>query len=317
MSGDKAFKSPLLGRNETATGLVTKEYTITTESKKKFSFWRVATSEAKPTDSPKPCMIWVHGGGFIERSFKMKDVLLESFNRDLISRLGDQPLDESGCVLLYVEYDLAQEAPFPAALEEVLATYKYAQEKSRDLGILWYKICMTGVSAGGNLAWAATHMAIDSGLYPPCGLMLFYPMLDPDTQWKDKQGEKSDEDMKFLNKGWDTYLGESRKSGKRSKYTDLLKLPKEDLEKLPEIYMDVGGSDYFTEEVKKARDRMVPLGVGIASRIWKDWPHTFERDIYRDKSKRDELKEVWKIRRMFLGVVWAREMEGSKFCNCY
>ncbi|KAH8761516.1 hypothetical protein F5883DRAFT_646977 [Diaporthe sp. PMI_573] len=45
-----------------------------------------------------------------------------------------------------------------------------------------------GISAGANLAWAATYIALDRGLPGLCGLVAIYPMLDPDTRWDKHEG---------------------------------------------------------------------------------------------------------------------------------
>ncbi|KAH8758054.1 Alpha/Beta hydrolase protein, partial [Diaporthe sp. PMI_573] len=122
-----------------------------------------------------------------------------------------------------------------------------------ELDILEDKICIMGMGAGANLAWAATYIALDRGLPGLCGLVAIYPMLDPDTRWDKHEGATQQGEKDTLRCGSDTYL--SRLQGlpaEQQKYARLLLLSAEDLGRLPPTYLDVGSHDYFKEEVLRA-----------------------------------------------------------------
>ncbi len=218
---------------EPAPGLTRREHKIKSKDGTEISLWRIASS-ASPEGTPQPALIYAHGGAFILRNIDISTVDLARFNTHLTHRLGPDALHTLGCVMLSVSYRLATESPFPAPAEDVCAAYEYAREHADDLGILADEICIMGVSAGGNLAWAATHMALDQGLPAPCGLMALYPMLDPDTTWGKFKLLVGLGATSILRRGWDKYLaGLSHVPEPQQKYARLLQLPREDLAKLP------------------------------------------------------------------------------------
>jgi acetyl esterase len=81
-------------------------------------------------------------------------------------------------ILVWVEYRLAPEAPFPAAYEDTLAAWRWVQENYRELGADPARIMIGGDSAGGNLAAAAAlRLRSDMGIQPWRQILL-YPCLD-------------------------------------------------------------------------------------------------------------------------------------------
>ena len=226
---------------------------------------------------------------------------MDKFNSTLVSRLGPDPLHEVGCVLLYVSYRIATEKPFPAPVEDVCAAYDYALTHADELGILEDRICIMGISAGANLAWAATSMAGDGGLPGPCGLVAIYPMLDPDTTWDKHEGDTQQQEKDTLRRGWDMYL--SRLQGlpaEQQKYAKLLQLSPEDLDRLPPTYLDVGSHDYFKEEVSQAVEMLKDGNVKVTAEVLEGMPHGFESRLYKQDPGNGVLQMAWGARRLFL-----------------
>ena len=112
-----------------------------------------------PTEEKtKACLLFCHGGGY---AFPAAPYHYE------LARIYAERL---GCRVLFPDYRLAPEHPFPAAPEDCFAAYR------RLLGLAdGSPVAVCGDSAGGTLSMAVTLMAIDRGLPVPCAQLLTYP----------------------------------------------------------------------------------------------------------------------------------------------
>ena len=113
-----------------------------------------------------PLFVYFHGGGFVLGDAAGYEGQNARFARDI------------GCAVLFPEYRLAPEHPFPAAFFDALATLNWVQGHAESLGINTARIAVGGDSAGGNLA-ANMAVAARDGKIPPLALqVLFYPVTD-------------------------------------------------------------------------------------------------------------------------------------------
>jgi len=127
--------------------------------------------EVEPTVSVERLIIHVHAGGFIAMTSRSHQNYIR-----LWATTTQTPI-------LCVDYRLAPEFPFPAALDDVWQTYVWVlQHAERYLGINPAKIVLTGDSAGGNLAMGCVIKAIEMGVRLPDGLLLNFPALN---MWKE------------------------------------------------------------------------------------------------------------------------------------
>ncbi len=113
-------------------------------------------------------IIYYHGGGFVFGNIESYDNLCR-----LIS-------SESKLKLISIEYRLAPENKFPAALDDAFDSFHYINEHRNEFGIKG-KICVAGDSAGANLAAALSLKSRDNNLKIPDLQVLFYPSLAPDN----------------------------------------------------------------------------------------------------------------------------------------
>jgi acetyl esterase len=91
-------------------------------------------------DLPMPALIWFHGGGGVLG----RAAQFEAVARDLASN--------AGCMVVSVDYRLAPENPFPAAVQDAVAVTQWVLGEGDAIGIDSGRVAVGGDSAGGNLA---------------------------------------------------------------------------------------------------------------------------------------------------------------------
>jgi acetyl esterase len=101
---------------------------------------RLRIYDPQATASPKPALIYLHGGGWT------------LFSIDTHDRVMREYAHRAGVVVVGVDYALAPEAPFPAALEQVVEVVRWLARGGGGPGIDSRKIAIGGDSAGGNLS---------------------------------------------------------------------------------------------------------------------------------------------------------------------
>lgn len=122
----------------------------------------------RPSDARDlPLIVFIHGGGFVICNIDMYDDLCKFLAKD------------SGCAVASVDYRLAPEAPFPAALEDCYAALAWLATRGAELGVDTTRMAVAGDSAGGNLAAATSILARDRKGPALRYQGLMYPCLDP------------------------------------------------------------------------------------------------------------------------------------------
>lgn len=116
--------------------------------------------------SQHPGLVYFHGGGFVLGTLDSADRAC----RDLANL--------AGYVVVSVDYRLAPEHPFPAAVEDAYAAAKYVIEHDSEFGMDASRVAVGGESAGGNLA-AVTALKCRQDAGPPLTFqLLIYPQVD-------------------------------------------------------------------------------------------------------------------------------------------
>ena len=117
-------------------------------------------------EAPFGGLVYFHGGGFVIGSIETHDGLCRML------------ANAAGVVVASVDYRLAPEHKYPAAVEDAYAATCWIVEHARRFGIDRNRIAVGGDSAGGNLAAAATLMARDRGGPALAFQLLLYPVTD-------------------------------------------------------------------------------------------------------------------------------------------
>jgi acetyl esterase len=121
---------------------------------------------APRAESPLPCLLFLHGGGWVLGN-------LES-HEGICRRIAAM----AGCCVMAVDYRLAPEHPFPAAVEDSAAALHWLAKHAGSLGIDATRIAVGGDSAGGNLAAVLALMGRDGSLPRAMYQVLLYPVTD-------------------------------------------------------------------------------------------------------------------------------------------
>jgi acetyl esterase/lipase len=197
-------------------------------------------------DGPAPALLWIHGGGYVLGRAQQDDKLCRRFS------------DNLGITVASVEYRLAPEHPYPAALEDCYAVLKWlATLPAVDPA----RIAIGGASAGGGLAAALALLAHDRGEITPALQLLTYPMLDDRAVAQSAVARNyrlwNERSNRF---GWASYLGSADPA---------VAVParRADLSGLPPAWIGVGTLDLFYEEdldyAKRLKDAGVPCDVEV------------------------------------------------------
>ena len=112
-----------------------------------------------------PAILYFHGGGWVVGSLEGYDLAC----RYICAR--------SGCAVIAVDYRLAPEHKFPAALDDALAAFRWLSAGAISLGVDPARIIVAGDSAGATIATVLARLARHE-TPPPCLQWLFYPATD-------------------------------------------------------------------------------------------------------------------------------------------
>ncbi len=122
----------------------------------------------EPRGSSNALILYFHGGGFIFGDIELFDGVARTAAKN------------SGCKVLSVEYRLAPEHKFPAAVDDAYEAYLWVLKNTDMLGVAQDRIALAGDSAGANLSVVTGLRLKDNKVNLPRLETLFYPALGPD-----------------------------------------------------------------------------------------------------------------------------------------
>lgn len=117
-------------------------------------------------EKPMPVLVFYHGGGWVIGNLDSHDAVC----RQLANR--------AGCVVVSVDYRLAPENPFPAAVDDAYAAAAWAAENAGAYGGDGSRLAVGGDSAGGNLTAIVAQLARDRGGPALAFQLLIYPAVN-------------------------------------------------------------------------------------------------------------------------------------------
>ena len=202
-------------------------------------------------------LLFLHGGGF----------KLGSLHSDgeLAARLGRA----SGMRVLFPEYRLAPEHPFPAAVEDVLATWNWIR---KDQKVSAGSVAVAGASAGGGLAVALLVAARDAGEALPAAAVLMSPTVDL-TGSGVSMTERADQDPfstpEMLRQFARDYLAGA------DPRTALASPLFASLAGLPPLLVQVGTADVLLSDSERLAAAASDAGVDVTLKVGEGLPHVY------------------------------------------
>ena len=129
----------------------------------------VRTYRADGADGAKagaPGVVFFHGGGWVLGDLDSHDYICGS-----LALAAD-------CVVFAVDYRLAPEHPYPAAIDDCFAAFQSIVSRATEFGVNATRLAVAGDSAGGNLAAAVCQRNTRDGVAQACFQLLIYPATD-------------------------------------------------------------------------------------------------------------------------------------------
>ena len=114
----------------------------------------------------RPVVLYFHGGGWVQGDLET--------HHGLCALVASR----SGALAIALDYRLAPEHPFPAAVDDCVTAYRWLRAHARELGIDPARVAVAGDSAGGNLAAVVSQQAALAGEPVPACQVLIYPAVD-------------------------------------------------------------------------------------------------------------------------------------------
>ncbi|NRA08100.1 MAG: alpha/beta hydrolase [Myxococcales bacterium] len=202
-------------------------------------------------------LLYFHGGGYVIGSI--------ATHRGLVARIARV----AGIRGLVLDYRLAPEHPFPAAVEDATAAYRFLLEQ----GITPEGIAIGGDSAGGGLTFATLVALRDSGIPLPAAAIALSPWVDLEGTGE-SMSSKADADPMVGREGLlemaRLYLGEADPK------TPTAAPLHADLAGLPPLYVQVGTAETLLDDATRIAERARAAGVQIELEPFEDLVHVFQ-----------------------------------------
>ncbi|MFB8003240.1 alpha/beta hydrolase [Nocardia sp. NPDC056000] len=213
----------------------------------------------EPTKSVRPgTILYFHGGGFVSGSPETA----MSLTANLVTRTGFRAVS--------VDYRLAPEYPFPAAIEDTLDAYRALLDSGEDPSA----IAFAGDSAGGGLTITTCLAARDAGLPVPAAIVAFSPGLDA-TRTGDSMRTKAGIDPLFTRESLN-HNGAMYVAGQDPHQPLLSPAVLADLGGFPPLLLQAGSNEMLLDDSTRLAERARAAEVDVILDITADVPHVFQ-----------------------------------------
>jgi acetyl esterase/lipase len=218
-------------------------------------------------------LIFLHGGGYISGSLNS--------HRHMVAQAGR----EAGARTLALDYRHAPEHPFPAALDDAVAAYRFVLDTGTEPG----RIALCGESAGGGLAIATTLSLKAAGLPLPACLWCSSPWVDLALTGATLD-TKAEVDP-LIQRPYLAELASAYLHGTDPK-APLVSPLYADLAGLPPMLIEVGSAETLLDDAVRLADVAGAADVDVTLRIWPHMIHAWHLFFPELREGRQSLAEV-------------------------
>ena len=202
-------------------------------------------------------ILYLHGGGYCMGS--------PSSHRRLVAALSTA----AKARVLSLDYRLAPEHPYPAAVDDAVAAYRWLLAQ----GVPATRVAISGDSAGGGLTLATLLALRDAGdPLPAAGVPL--------SAWTDMEGTG---DTMKTKAGVDRMIQPDRLKETADWYANGADMHQPhmsplhgDYSGIPPLLMQVGGAEVLLDDSARVADRAKSAGVDVTLEVWDEMPHVFQ-----------------------------------------
>ncbi|OWY23776.1 alpha/beta hydrolase [Sphingobacteriales bacterium UPWRP_1] len=206
--------------------------------------------------SPKTAMLYLHGGGYAAGSVNTHKALIAKITK------------KAGIAALAIDYRLAPEHPFPAALQDAVASYEYLLQQ----GYLPQNICIAGDSAGGGLTLATLLYLKQNNRPLPATAVCISPWTDLAITGASVTG-KAHKDPLILGHVLSEWA--LRYAANEPTTHPLISPLYADLAGLPPILIQVGTDEVILDDSVRFAEKARQQGTDVTLQVWNDMIHVW------------------------------------------
>lgn len=210
---------------------------------------------------PLPTLIYFHGGGFVFGNLDTHDGLCR-----LIA-------NESGCRVIAVDYRLAPEHKYPAAVDDAVRATEWIAENASQLGVDANRLAVGGDSAGGALAAIVCQQARKKGGPEIDFQLLMFPVTQIGTETNSLREFAEGYFLETATLNW--FYNHYLPSGADDSDPRISPLSAESAKGLPRAYVTVAGFDPLHDEGVAYAEKLLDAGVSVTIVDYTDMVHDF------------------------------------------
>jgi monoterpene epsilon-lactone hydrolase len=226
-----------------------------------------------PASRPDRLLLFMHGGGYYRGSARSARTSAAWIAGATAARV------------LSIDYRLAPEHPFPAAIEDTQTAYRWLLS----LGLKPERIVVGGVSAGGGLALALLLALRDAGEPMPAGavpMSAWTDLAQTGASFRTRAADDPSISKEYLDRFASLYLNGA------DPRTPLASPLYGDLRGLPKMLLQVGTAETMLDDSRVFAERAKEAGVDVTLEEWPEMFHGWHSQAYRLAEARDAVARI-------------------------